>query len=62
LPVRKALLEPEAASTTALPVFSQAVRAAWTREVSSLVVGVLTSTAEDLNCAESVWQAEGVEG
>ena len=57
------MLEPDAASTTFLPVFAQAVRAACTREVSSVVVGVLTSTALEVNCAERVWQTPvGVEG
>jgi hypothetical protein len=62
LPLRKALLEPEEASTTALPVLAQLLRADWMRDVSSLVGGVSTSTDDALNCALSVWQAEGVEG
>jgi hypothetical protein len=45
-----------------LPVFSQATSAACTREVSSVVVGVFTSTAVLVNWAESVWQADGVVG
>src|SRR5580658_1215031 len=62
LPERKALSEPDTASTTALLEFSQVLSADWMREVSSLVGGLAISTCDEVNCAESVSQAVGVVG
>src|ERR1700761_4015590 len=58
--VKNALLEPETASTTLLPVLAQSVRAFWTRVVSSEDGG--EDRCEVLNCAVSVMQTAGFEG
>ena len=53
-------MDPETASTTLLPVFSQAVRAFWMRVVSSDVGG--EARCELVNWAVRVWQTAGLEG
>lgn len=59
-PVKNALFEPEAASTTLLPVDLQVLRAAWMRLVSSPLGG--DERCDALNCADNVEQTAGAEG